>query len=187
MRIILLRHGEPAIESELKLSPREYGHWLDVFNRASVKDTPLPAGVGQLASQSRFVVCSGLARSVDSARALGVARIDIAEAMFREFEVPYPAWSFPRLSIPSWTVLFRLLWLAGYSAHAESIKSARQRAVLCMERLTGYAEQHGTVLFVGHGSLLWYLHRLLRNNGWQGPAASPRQHWEFGVYQCHVV
>lgn len=188
MKIILLRHGEPDIDTGLMLSPREYGDWLMAFNRVSIKQALLPdADLTAWVRQCGFVVCSDLARSVDTARVLGVETPDIVDSLFREFEVPFPAWSFPKLPASSWTVLFRLMWLAGYSANAESCGAARRRAVLCMERLIVYAGQHGTVLFVGHGSLLWYLARLLQKNGWQGPLSAPRKHWEFGVYQSDGV
>lgn len=183
MKIILLRHGEPDIDTRLMVTPREYGDWLRVFNRASIKDTQLPCeDLKELVQQCDFVVCSDLARSINSAGALGVENVDIADGLFREFEVPYLQWSLPKLSASSWTVLFRLMWLAGYSTNAESFREAKQRAVLCMDRLEEYARQHGTVLFVGHGSLLWYLARLLRKNGWQGPKSSPRKYWEYCVY-----
>jgi len=182
MKIILLRHGEPDIDTGLKVSPREYGVWLKAFNLASIKDSCPPVAVMDLVRQCEFVVCSDLARSIDSARALGIEHIDVLEPLFREFEVSYSKWLFPKLPASSWTVLFRLMWLTGYSANAESFRVARQRTVLCMQRLVGYAEQYGTVLFVGHGSLFWYLTRLLVNNGWQGPTFSPKKYWEFCVY-----
>lgn len=183
MKIILLRHGEPAIDTGLKVSPCEYAGWLKAFNLASIKDIAPPVEVKDMAHQCAFVVCSDLVRSVDSARALGIDHIDVIDPLFREFEIPFPYWSAPKLSAATWTVIFRLVWLAGYSNNAESSKAARQRAVMCMTSLENYAKHHGTVLFIGHGSLLWYLSRLLSKNGWQGPTSSPRKHWEYCQYK----
>lgn len=183
MKIILLRHGEPDIDTGLKVTPREYGDWLRVFNRASIKDTHLPCeDLKQLVQQCDYVICSHLSRSIDSARALGVSKIEISDPLFREFEMPYFSWKFPRLPATVWSVLFRLMWLAGYSSNAESSKLAKLRVVECMESLEQYAEKYGMVLFVGHGYLLRYLTKRLIANGWQGPKSSPRKYWEFCVY-----
>lgn len=140
----------------------------------------------EIARQSNFIVCSDLPRSTDSASELGVTSINSVDPLFREFEVPYLSWRFPKRSASFWTVFFRLLWFAGFSSNSESFSEAKRRAAEYLEKLTDYAGAHDKVLFVGHGVLLWYLARLLRDNGWHGPEAAPRKHWEFGVYSFTV-
>lgn len=183
MEIILLRHGQPNIDPSVKISACEYGNWLDEYNQSSIHvPDKIESNLFELASKAAYIVCSDLPRSIDSARALCVRPVDIADKLFREFEIPYVNQTWPRLSAANWTVLFRLMWLMGYSTNAESFRQARQRAVLCMQRLAEYAWQRGSVLFIGHGSLCWYLDRLLRKNNWQCSAAAPRRYWEYATY-----
>jgi len=183
MKIILLRHGEPDIDASLIVTPREYRHWLDNFNQAMIKDKCLfSEEIKHLTGQTGFVVCSDLPRSIGSAKLMGFDKPDIIDPLFREFEIPYTNWPWPGLSASNWTVLFRVMWLLGYSANAESFNEARRRASACMSRLIEYAKLYGTVLFVGHGALFWYLHGLLKKHNWQCSARAPRRHWEYTVY-----
>ncbi|HEY0635293.1 MAG TPA: histidine phosphatase family protein [Gammaproteobacteria bacterium] len=183
MNIILLRHGKPQVETALRLTPAELADWVANYNGAAIDPLHAPSKTAmQLAEASRFVVCSDLRRSRESAHMLGIERIDVCEAAFRELELPYTRWHFPRLPLLTWAVLFRLLWLLGFSVNGESLTSSRRRARQCAEQLAAWAASHGTVLFVGHGSLNWFIARHLRKMGWSGPARSPRSYWEFAVY-----
>ena len=183
MQIVLLRHGMSEIYTDHKMSAHEYGRWVREYNRAGIDlSFAPPVDAVDMAQQCDFVVCSDLPRSLESARALGIRHIDVTDSLFREFEIPYAHRPWPKLSASSWTVLFRLLWLLGYSRNSETFAEAKGRARLCMSRLLEYAQQSGTVLFVGHGSLLWYLDSLLRQSGWQSESLSPRRHWQYGHY-----
>lgn len=166
------------------MSAAELPSWVDAYNAAGLDDGhPPPGNTRDLLAQRPFVVCSDLRRSRESARALGVAKVDACEAAFREINMPSADWRLPRLSLTAWECLFWFLWLCGFSANTESLPAARRRAGRCSERLIELADQHDTVLFVGHGSLNWFISRHLRSRGWSGPWRSPRKHWEFVVYR----
>lgn len=184
MNIVLLRHGMPKIEKTLRMSAREFGLWVSAYNAAGIDNSswPPPDAIQQ-ANQCAVVVCSDLPRSLESAQALGVTDIHLCEPIFREMEMPYAKLAFPRLSPGLWSVLFRLAWLAGYSANAESFKEARKRARDCAKRLVELASRHGTVLLVGHGSLNWFIARYLAKWGWSAAGKPPRKYWQYGVYR----
>jgi len=184
MRIVLLRHGKPKIRTDLRVSAVEWGRWIEEYHVAGIDPAfPPPNDAIEEVNSSAFVVCSDLARSSESAVALGVRRVGVCDVMFRELEMPYADWRYPRLSLVTWAVLFRMMWALGYSANAESILEGRARAMLCAERLAGMAAEHGTVAFVGHGALIWFIARKLKALGWSGPRRAPREHWGFGVYR----
>lgn len=183
MKIILLRHGKPDIEANHKLSSREYGGWVAEYNAASIDATHLPhEDTINMAKQCNFFVCSDLPRSIDSAKQLGVQEINIIDPMFREFEVPYSSKRLVRLSPGLWTVIYRLLWVMGYSSNSESYATAKNRAEDCLNKLLVYAENYGNVLFIGHGSLLWYITKLLHAQGWSGPKTAPGKYWQYATY-----
>lgn len=183
MLIVLLRHGKPKIRTDLWVSAAELGKWVAEYNAAGIDHNyPPPEEAIEQVKSCQFVVCSSLPRSTESAVALGSKRVGNCESLFRELDLPYANWRFPRLSLPSWAVFFRLMWAFGYSKNGESVSAGRERAKRCTERLAEMAAEHGRVVFVGHGALIWFVARRLKEAGWSGPKKAPRRHWEFGVY-----
>ena len=154
MQIVLMRHGKPKVDTRRRLNAAEFGVWVEQYNAAGIdaEFPPTQEAVAQ-ASQCAFTVCSNLPRSLESANALGVERIGSYSHTFREMDMPHAAWRSPTLSLQAWLVFFRLAWALGYSANAESFQSAKERARSCAEQLANLASTHGSVLFVGHGSL----------------------------------
>ncbi len=96
--------------------------------------------------------------------------------------MPYANWTYPKLSITSWAVLFRILQLMGYSSNAESYKNIKKRTDGCASQLAELSKKHESVLFVGHGALIWFLHKQLLRMGWTGPQKAATKHWGFGIY-----
>jgi broad specificity phosphatase PhoE len=183
VQITLLRHGMPDIDKNSRISATEFGAWVSKYDAASLDincEPPQPAI--EQANRCAFVVCSDLLRSLESAKALGLADIDASEAMFRELDTPHANWHFPRLSPGAWAVIFRIMWAAGYSTNVETFAEARERARHCAERLSKLASEHGKILFVGHGLLNWFISRYLKKMGWDGSQNAPRRYWEFAVY-----
>ena len=188
MQIVLMRHGKPKIDTRRRLNAAEFGVWVEQYNAAGIDTKCLPTreAVAQ-ASQCAFTVCSNLPRSLESANALGVERIGAYSHMFREMDMPHAAWRFPTLSLQAWLIFFRLAWALGYSGNAESFKSAKARARSCAEQLANLASAHGTVLFVGHGSLNWFVARYLKRMGWLSADNPPKKYWEHSVFYMQAT
>lgn len=178
----------PVIDQERRLSAAEFGQWVSAYNEAGINVGCAPSqdAIDQ-AQKCAFVVCSNLPRSLESAKALGLEGIDVCDSIFREFDMPHATWRYPRLSPGTWAVVFRLLWAVGYSKNIESFEEARERARSCAERLAELASEQGKVLFVGHGSLNWFISRYLKKMGWTGSAKAPRRYWEYCVYRYHAT
>jgi broad specificity phosphatase PhoE len=183
-----MRHGKPKIGTRFRLNAAEFGAWVEKYNAAGVDSACQPPQVAiEQAKQCALVVCSNLPRSIESAKALGVGRLRLSDPMFREMDMPHAAWRFPRLSVFVWSVFFRLGWTFGYSAGVESFKAAKARAAGCAERLASLASAHGAVLFVGHGSLNWFIAKHLKSMGWLCPERPPRKYWEFSVFHIQTT
>lgn len=182
MEIVLLRHGKPAIVEINKVSSSRYGDWVAEYDQAGIDLIMPPTRQALAAAGCDFVVCSHLPRSIESAQALAVERIDVSDVLFREFEMPFANIKTPRFSPARWSVFYRLMWLAGFSANAESLRQAKQRGLGCVEELLEYAKKHQRVLFVGHGALLWFICKQLLLRGWSGPKSSPRSYWGVNRY-----
>ena len=187
MKIILLRHGKPEFdlfaESKTKYAPAQFREIITRYTESPLNpDTPPPTATLQLSRDCNAIVCSDLIRSLESARMLGRDDIHLVDPVFRESDPPYADWRFPRLSLYSWLVTFRLLWLFGYSNNGESIKAARQRAGTASKILASIAEEHDSVLLAGHGFMNRFIAGHLRANGWSGPKDPGKDYWAYAVY-----
>ncbi len=183
MEIALLRHGKPECSISGKLNAADFGRWITEYNESgiSVESNPAAETIEKIKKYS-FIVCSHLPRSIESAKVLDISTINTVSPLFRECEMPYADWQYPKLSIKQWAIIFRIFQFAGYSPNAESYIEIKSRLKECVDYLVQKSKEHGSVLFIGHGALIWLIHKHLVRNGWPGPPKSARQHWELGLY-----
>jgi len=183
VKIVLIRHGKPRIETKGVVSAADFGVWISAYDMAGIDETHIPSNAAIARAEAcAFTVCSNLPRSIESAKLLKVEAPDIISSEFRECGMPYGNWKYPKLSKSVWSLLFRLLQLSGYSANSESYREIKERSKGCTGQLVELAKSHGSVLFVGHGALNWLLHKELLKQGWSGPAKSTKKYWGFGEY-----
>jgi broad specificity phosphatase PhoE len=188
VEIVILRHGKPKIETWDSVTASDFGLWVDAYNKTGIDNTHAPSqNVIAKAKVCSAVVCSDLPRSIESAKALGVKNVAVQDSLFRECEMPYASWRYPKLSVLGWSVVFRMLQILGYASNAESFKEIRVRASLCALRLSELAKEHESVLFVGHGSLNWLISKKLLRMGWVGPKNAGRRYWDYGVYSYNAT
>lgn len=183
MRIILMRHGKPDLTDTKPLASHEFHQWIRAYNSAPLCAESTPRDdAKKIASECVLVVCSHLRRSQESAQRLGVA-IAHSDEIFREMEMPHGKLYLPKLLPAVWALFFRCLWFMGYARNSETFRAARGRAALAAQQLQALAQQHESVLFIGHGLLNRFVAKELRRNGWRGSANPSRRYWDFGVYE----
>lgn len=184
MEIVVIRHGRSILNTLGKVSASEFGACAREYDVVGIDESYPPSReVIEKARSCNYSVCSNLERSLHSARLLEIEEPDLVSPLYRECEIPYTDWSFPRLSKSVWPIIFRIFQLIGYSPNAESYNDIKMRAKECADQLIELAQSHGSVVYVGHGALSWVLHKYLRSMGWVGPKKSVREHWGYGVYE----
>ena len=181
VQITILRHGKPDFLWERIVRGSEVKALQQTYNASGIIDNP-PPELQTFAEQYNFVVSSDLLRSVQSAKAVGASAIHLSGADFREMGIPCFDSVSIKLPIKLWVVILRVLWVLGYSKNTESFSAAKRRAKLVSEILAGLACKHISVLFVGHGTLNYFVAKELLANGWVGPSNPGTKHWEFGTY-----
>jgi broad specificity phosphatase PhoE len=150
VEIVLFRHGKPNIDTSGRVSAADFGKWVSDYDMTGIDEEHKPvSSTIQRAEQCAFTACSNLPRSVKSARISNIEAPEIVSPLFRECEIPYSNWKFPRLSKTSWSVLFRLLQLSGYSSIAESYREVKKRSKECAAQLIELSQIHDSVLFLG--------------------------------------
>lgn len=83
----------------------------------------------------------------------------------------------------SWAVMFRLLWLAGYSKNSESLDEAKKRALIAASRLDEISRKHGAVLLMGHGVMNRLIAKALGKQGWVNTKKIQSTHWGYGIFE----
>ncbi len=184
MEITLLRHGKPVETSLNKLNASEFYYWIQGYNDSSLSESSKPTEAAfNYARRCNAIICSELPRSIDSAKILDKEKIILSDSIFNEAGLPSANWQKLKLSPKIWTVLFRVLWLFGFSRNSESFKEAKKRAKEAVNKLKQIAYNHEKILFVGHGVYNRILANELRKTGWSGPKDPGSKHWSFGVYK----
>jgi len=181
MQITLLRHGEPAFKLSGVVRAKELQGITRSYDASGIVDGPPPQVVEALWS-NKYIVCSDLMRSLDSAEAFAFDEIHRVDRLFREAAMPHFGSGALALPIGLWVVLLRSLWLFGFSRNGESFTHTKARARLAARRLTELAARHERVLLVGHGFINYLIARELRAGGWHGPKQPGKRYWEYGVY-----
>lgn len=182
MRITLLRHGKPAFELKGNVSGKDLGMVARSYDLSGIVGAPPTEAVAAVQGNP-VVVCSHLARSLESAKALGFSEVRVRDPLFRETPMPYFRSGSIPLPVTVWVVVLRLLWLFGFSRNGESLSDARRRARHAAKRLVELAEEHQNVLLVGHGFINHFIAKELQKGGWLGPSKPGKGFWGYGRYE----
>jgi broad specificity phosphatase PhoE len=182
MKIVLMRHGQPASRSATWIAGHEFGDWVRSFDQAGIKEAMLiPEEVRRLAPSIRLVVASDVLRATQSAARLAHKTLidpDLREARLME--------SFrTSLYAPAslWLAVARLAWWLDVTSSEEPIAAARTRAERVTDKLILLAQEHRRVLVAGHGIFNLLIARRLRTLGWSGPLVPPSRYWSVATYR----
>ena len=180
-----MRHGEPDTTMlSSKISSQEFLECLEVYKGCGILDVSKPEDTMiELFSGFKTIVSSDLKRSIDSAILLSPRNNLIIDPMFREIEDTFISIPFLKLSPRAWSNIFILLWFIGMFELKEAFRDGKTRAKNCASKLVSLAEEHGKVLFVGHGFINTYIAKELSVLGWNGPKIPSKSYWNYGVYQ----
>jgi broad specificity phosphatase PhoE len=189
MQITILRHGIPDLPGWDKIHSSRMPEWIKAYNSAGVKNE-IGLSCQEMVSELRhnFIVCSNLNRSTHSAKIIGYQSPHLIDASFCEAELPKIQLPIIKLTPHVWSMIFRVFWYAGVSPKAESVKKFESRVSLAAEKLIQLAQNHDSVLLIGHGIINRFLAKELIAKGWLGKEAPNRnkywgyKYWEYATY-----
>ena len=183
LKIILMRHGKPALSDTKKISASTMTDWIKQYDLSDIgDDLPSQAILAQV-NRPLKIFSSSLPRAISSARALKLAP-EVTDELFREAELPVFPVPLLKLSPFQWAVIFRALWLCGWPSQAESLAMAKLRARRSAELLVNTATQHQqSVLLTGHGIINRLIASELKSQGWEESFRSGKGHWGARVFE----
>lgn len=180
--IILMRHGRPLIDLEAsnagRVAPVDLGGLIKDYEQTTLRTDEKPTkDAVDMYRGCKAKITSDLPRAIESAEMLAPKEPFLRNAIFREAGLPYLGWKWPRLSVFTLLVVFRIAWFLGFSANAESKKHALIRARIGAQELEKLAIAHGSVVLVGHGIMLRLIASELKRRGWASKNKPNNHYW----------
>lgn len=177
-RIILVRHGKPALSRKVWLDWRGFRTWWEAYDAGGLADQQsIPDDVRQFAIEAEHLISSPLRRAVETAQLLRGRDPDLIDQDLIEAALPPPHLGPLKFRPKAWGTVSRVAWYMGWSDDMESHKAARIRANRMAEKLADHAAGGKTVLVTAHG---WYNRMLkgsLKMQGWKCISQNGDLHW----------
>ncbi len=182
MKITLLRHGRPTFKMRGWVQAGDLAQLASTYEYAGIRNSP-SLHAREYVQKQKVVVCSDLPRSLESAQELGIKHIYAIDELYRECRVPHPDTGFLVLPMKLWAIVLGVLWALGYSKNGETIRAAKQRARAVAHNLVGLANEHGSVVLVGHAVLNKFIAKELVALNWSGAKKPKKHYWAVNVYR----
>jgi len=184
MRIVLIRHGRPAIATNPRTSHSEFRSYIDDYEAAGLDpESAPPEELQDLVSELTQIYTSGKPRSTDSAKALAPNAELIADPLFVEAPLASPRIPLLKMKVPKWAVMARILWHAGYHPEIENYRRAKHRASEAADILMKRAGKEGQTALVAHGYFNAMIGRELRRRGFRKSGSHRVKYWNAVIYE----
>jgi broad specificity phosphatase PhoE len=185
LRVVLVRHGKPAIESSPRTSHDGFRRYIDDYQEAGLDPLSAPPEeLLDLVKGLNAVHTSDAPRANDSARTLLPEAELFADPLFAEAPLAAPRIPLIKLKVPVWAVMARIMWHAGYHPEIENYSRARSRANQAADILIDRAESNeGTAVLVAHGYFNAMIGRILRRRGFDRTGSHRVRFWNAVIYQ----
>jgi broad specificity phosphatase PhoE len=192
LRIILVRHGQPAIALRPQTSRQGFRNYIDAYEAAGLDPASLPPEeLRDLVRELDAVFTSDRPRSRESAQALAPHAALMADPLFAE--APLAAPPIPlTMGVPSWAVIARLMWHAGYHPEIENYRKAKHRAAKAADILIATARERlreqravefGAAALVAHGYFNMMIGHELRRRGFSKRGSHQVRYWNAVIYE----
>lgn len=184
LRIILIRHGRPALAVAPRTSHQGFRQYIDAYEVAGLDpaDVP-PEELQDLVSELEGIFTSDRKRARDSAKALAPAAELLVDPLFAEAPLASPRIPLLKMRVPKWAVVSRVLWHAGFHPEIENYRRAKHRAAQAANILIARARQHQTAALVAHGYFNFLIGRQLLRRGFRKSGSHRAKFWNAVVYQ----
>jgi len=189
-RIILVRHGRPALPLRPRTSHHGFRAYIDAYESAGLDPDSLPPReLADLVKELDHVFSSGRPRAHQSAQALAPKAEITADPLFVEAPLASPRIPLLKMRVPKWAIVARVLWHAGYHPEIENYRKAKHRAgqaadiLINKVRESGKREKPGAAVLVAHGYFNAMIGRILRQRGFTRTGAHRARYWNAVIYK----
>src|SRR5262249_27719439 len=150
-RIVLVRHGRPAIAIAPRTSHAGFRSYIDAYEAAGLDPSNVPPEeLKDLVAELDSVFTSGRPRAHESARLLAPHAELVADPLCAEAPLASPPIALLRMRVTKWAVLSRILWHAGFHPRIENYRKSKKRAASAANTLIARARSDGIAVLVAH-------------------------------------
>lgn len=183
-RIILVRHGRPALPLRPRTNHSEFRDYIDAYEQAGLAPDSLPPQeLADLVKELDHVFTSDRPRARESAKALAPHVELQVDPLFAEAPLASPRIPLLRMRVAKWAVVARLLWHAGYHPEIEDYRKAKHRAGEAADILMNKVRDGGAAVLVAHGYFNAMIGRQLRQRGFARTGAHRVHYWNAVTYE----
>jgi broad specificity phosphatase PhoE len=183
-RIILVRHGRPALPLRPRTSHHGFRDYIDAYEAAGLDPDSLPPQeLSDLVKELGHIFTSDRPRSHESAKALAPHATLEADPLFAEAPLASPRIPLLKMRVPKWAVVARVLWHAGYHPEIENYRKAKHRAGQAADILIEKVRDGGAAALVAHGYFNAMIGRQLRQRGFTRTGAHRVRYWNAVTYE----
>jgi broad specificity phosphatase PhoE len=183
-RIILVRHGRPALPLRPRTSHHGFRDYIDAYEAAGLDPESLPPQeLSDLVKELGHIFTSDRPRSHESAKALAPHATLEADPLFAEAPLASPRIPLLKMRVPKWAVVARILWHAGYHPEIENYRKAKHRAGQAADILIEKVRDGGAAALVAHGYFNAMIGRQLRQRGFTRTGAHRVRYWNAVTYE----
>ena len=183
-RIILVRHGRPALPLRPRTSHHGFRDYIDAYEAAGLDPESLPPQeLSDLVKELGHIFTSDRPRSHESAKALAPHATLEADPLFAEAPLASPRIPLLKMRVPKWAVVARVLWHAGYHPEIENYRKAKHRAAKAADILIEKVRDGGATALVAHGYFNAMIGRHLRQRGFTRTGAHRVRYWNAVTYE----
>lgn len=166
MEIVLIRHGQPTVEKNVKLNATQFASWLHDYNNSTINLAFKPPASLAEKIASHFVISSDLPRAINSAKICAGKKPDMIIKQLKE--MPVPQWSLPfSANAYAWIIINGLMWAFGLHGQVDSLRRCRQRGKIAAQTLSSMAEKKQNIAVFGHVIMNYYIAFQLIRQGWR--------------------
>jgi broad specificity phosphatase PhoE len=185
LRVILVRHGKPAIASAPRTCHRGFRDYIDDYEEAGLDpESAPPEELLDLVKGLNAVFTSGAPRAAMSAKSLLPEAEMIADPLFAEAPLAAPRIPLLKMKVPVWAVMSRILWHAGFHPEIENYRRAKSRATSAADILLARAKKNeGVAVLVAHGYFNAMIGRVLNKRGLKRTGSHRVRFWNAVVYE----
>jgi broad specificity phosphatase PhoE len=183
-RIILVRHGQPALPLSPRTSHHGFRDYIDAYEAAGLDPASLPPQeLTDLVKELDHIFASDRPRAHESARALAPHAELVADPLFAEAPLASPRIPLLKMRVPKWAVMARVLWHAGYHPEIENYRKAKHRAARAADILMDKVREGGSAVLVAHGYFNAMIGRQLRRRGFTRIGSHRVRYWNAVIYE----
>lgn len=188
LRILVGRHGKPALSRKVWLSAEGYRQWWRSYDEGGLAPKQkVPRKLLNSIAKIDKILASPLPRALETAQTLaGDKSIETNEIFVEAPLPPPPIPSFLKFRPKIWGFIARCTWYVGLNYGEESHEEAKERAARAAEVLDETAKEHTNIAVFAHGWFNRMMRPYLLEKGYECIEDGGDGHWSYRVYQKQI-